>query len=84
MTELTPPDYEQCQVFVTPAHGPFTLGPRPAQVRCKNRPVWLAKEKTPGDDGLYGSMTLCAECVGKLLEDTTLSSRISLQAINYD
>ncbi len=79
---LTPPDFDQCQAVFVPAHSPFGFGPPPGERRCKIKPVWLAREVVPGDDGLCGEMTLCAGCADKLLEQAELASRVKLRAIN--
>lgn len=47
----------------------MTLGPRTWQ-RCREEPVFIAIETTPGKDGQCGSMSLCAACreiCGKLM-----------------
>lgn len=60
LAPLIPPDLNQCQAEIL--GGSFmTLGPRP-MIRCKNSPVWIARENTPGEDGRKGSMSLCADC----------------------
>lgn len=79
--DLIPPDFEQCQVLIRPAHGAFVLGPRPSYARCERAPVWLAVETKPGADGLHGSMTLCQQCAEKLLESAELRARVQLQPI---
>ena len=43
--------------------GPFTLGGGHKMVRCKNKPIVIATETKPGEDGFKGSMTLCNECL---------------------
>ena len=71
--KLTPPDSERCQAQV-PGHGPFVLGGRTGdpnngwRVRCENKPVVIAIENAPAEDGLVGSMSLCAECKEKMVE----------------
>ena len=61
---LIPPDMNQCQA--EQRLGSFmTLGPR-SLIRCTNRPVWLATERKPGEDGLKGSMTLCHGCAERM------------------
>lgn len=79
---LTPPDFERCQCEIRPAHGPFVLGPRPPYSRCERRPVWLAVETKPGEDGLHGSMTLCQSCAEVMLESADLRARTQLQPIH--
>ena len=64
--KLTPPDLKQCQGMRR--DGSFmTLGPR-SWVRCSDKPVVIVTEKKPGDDGQRGSMSLCAHCKSKLIE----------------
>lgn len=78
---LIPPDYNRCQCEITPAHGPFRLGPRPRPERCENKPDFLAVEIVPGKDGVHGSMTLCVGCAKVMLEDADLRARVQLQPI---
>lgn len=79
---LTPPDFERCQACPNVArHSPFSLGPMPTPVRCDSRPVWLAVETKPGDDGLRGSMTLCQPCAELMLEDKSMRDRVQIQPI---
>ena len=55
-----PEDLNQCQA--EQLSGSFmTLGPR-SYVRCTNKPDFIATEKSPGADGLMGSMSLCSHC----------------------
>ena len=79
--DLIPPDYQRCQCEITPAHGPFRLGPRPQPARCKNPPSWLAVELIAGNDGQYGAMCLCTSCAETMLEDADLRARVQLQPI---
>lgn len=65
--ELTPMDPTQCQAEICVAHGSFILGPKPRFVRCKERPIYLAREKNPGPDGLRGEMSLCQACKEELM-----------------
>ena len=63
--ELIKPDFDRCQAEVL--DGSFmTLGPR-SFVRCKNKPVYIATENEPQEDGLIGSMSLCEECSNILI-----------------
>ena len=57
-----PPDLKQCQAEVPNGYTFMTLGGRPGRVRCSNKPVIIATEVEPGDDGQIGSMSLCSEC----------------------
>lgn len=60
MTELIPPDREQCQAE-KPTGSFMTFGiPKPA--RCTNKPDWIATEINMAEDGLKGSMSLCDDC----------------------
>ncbi|MNQ55354.1 hypothetical protein D3C85_694470 [compost metagenome] len=69
MTTLTPPDHSRCQAERPNGYNAFTLGGRPAMVRCSNKPTVIATEAQPGPDGLIGSMSLCEECKAELLKD---------------
>jgi hypothetical protein len=62
MSKLTPPDLERCQAEKPNGHTFLTLGGSPGRVRCDSRPVFVAKELHPGEDGQCGSMSLCAKC----------------------
>jgi hypothetical protein len=65
--KLTPPDPERCQA--EQQVGAFQLGGRIGErTRCSNKPVTIATEVVPGDDGQRGSMSLCLRCWGKLIE----------------
>jgi hypothetical protein len=61
MPKLNPPDPKRCQTEIL-GGSIFTFGPRKYE-RCKNVPVVIATEKKPAEDGLIGSMSLCAECL---------------------
>ncbi len=61
--KLIPPDLEQCQAEKPNGVTPFGFGGRPELIRCTNKPLFLVTEKEPGDDGLKGSMSLCAHCL---------------------
>ena len=63
---LIPPDFKQCQAEKPNGNTFMTLGGVPGYKRCTQRPVFLATEKEPGDDGVIGNMTLCAECYVQL------------------
>ncbi|MBE0153446.1 MULTISPECIES: hypothetical protein [Serratia] len=64
MTEqqLIPPDYEQCQAEKPNGHSLFSLGGVPGLVRCTNKPVFIATETRPDENGVTGSMSLCEDC----------------------
>jgi hypothetical protein len=64
--KLTPPDKKQCQGLHL--DGSFmTLGPR-SWVRCTSKPTVIVTEKKSGEDGQKGSMSLCAPCKEKLIQ----------------
>lgn len=59
--KLTPPDRKRCQS--TYKLGPFTMGGTIGKwIRCSNIPVVIIREREAGQDGMLGSMSLCAEC----------------------
>lgn len=59
---LEPPDRSRCQAVIK-RYKPFILGGQVIEEQqCENKPAFIAKELTPGDDGLKGSMSLCAKC----------------------
>jgi hypothetical protein len=61
---LIPPDLERCQAEVPNDNSFMTLGGRPGHVQCPNRPIVIAYEVAPGEDGRIGSMSLCGRCMG--------------------
>ena len=61
--ELTPPDLEQCQAEKPNGNTFMTVGGMPGLERCTNKPLFIATEKKPGEDGQKGSMSLCADCL---------------------
>ena len=81
---LIPPDYDQCQAEIRPAHGAFRLGPRPPASRCTRAPIWLAVEIMAGSDGKHGAMTLCQTCTEEMMKDADLRVRVQLQPILTD
>lgn len=66
--KLIPPDFERCQAEMPNGQNFMTLGGGHAMIRCMNRPLFLVTEKEPGEDGLKGSMTLCADCLTVFLK----------------
>ena len=82
MTELVPPDREQCQAFRPNktwsafAFGPATEDQRTGEKRggsVKGDRYWRCREKpsvivteTKSDDNLLGSMSLCSDCFVQL------------------
>lgn len=63
---LTPPDLNQCQAEKPTGHSFMTFGGKPGLVRCTEKPIWIATERTPGSDGECGSMSLCDACAAQL------------------
>lgn len=59
---LEPPDVNQCQCMKPNGNTFMTLGGVVGMVRCTNKPVAIATEVQPREDGLRGSMSLCLEC----------------------
>jgi hypothetical protein len=78
---LIPPDTERCQAEFTVSQ-PFIFGGTCRRVqRCEEKPVFLAVELKPGEDGRCGSMSLCLKCAKVILEDASFRHRIQLQPI---
>lgn len=73
-SKIAPTSTAQCQVEITPAHGPFVLGPPPKPARCTNKPVAILVEKTPGDDGEKGRMSVCSHCLEAAKEKNVLAT----------
>lgn len=75
-----PPDVNQCQAESLSSSF-MTLGPR-KMVRCTNKPIWIATEVKPGEDGEIGNMSLCDACsiimIDKLGLDYATFKRINL------
>jgi len=65
---LIPPDVERCQAMNPNDCSFMSFGGVPKMVRCTNKPVTIATEVVPREDGLIGSMSLCNECWTKLIE----------------
>jgi hypothetical protein len=63
VTELTPPDLEQCQAIKPNGVTFMTLGGKREMIRCPEKAAIIATEVKPGKDGLIGSMSLCASCL---------------------
>lgn len=61
-TTLDPPDFARCQGMHTTG-SPLAIANPVRWVRCKNKPVVLASENAPGEDGMQGAMTLCNDCL---------------------
>lgn len=59
---LIPPDTGRCQAEKPNGNSFMTLGGSPGLERCRNIPLWIAREIKPGPDGQIGSMSLCREC----------------------
>lgn len=80
---MIPPDKERCQALVpNRTWSPFNLGPADTDssgrkhggsrrqdrlYRCVETPVCIVEEIEPGEDGLRGSMSLCADCFVQLM-----------------
>ena len=64
--KLTPVDKKQCQANIQ-INNFMSMGGFIRQERCKNLPLYIAKENKPGEDGRRGSMSLCDSCVDNLL-----------------
>jgi len=59
---LIPPDTTRCQTEKRDATFMSFGGDCKKLTRCTNTPTVIAKEKTPGEDGIRGSMSLCDTC----------------------
>lgn len=60
---LIPPDRNRCQAE---SRSFMTLGS--GFHRCTNKPVFIAIENQPGEDGRVGKMSLCMKCAEKMIE----------------
>jgi len=61
-----PPDLKRCQG--EHREGSFMSFGIPPWVRCKNKPVMLAKENRPREDGCRGTMSLCSDCMKVMID----------------
>ncbi len=68
MTDLIPPDLKRCQAEKPNGASLFTFGGIPELIRCTEKPLFIATEKEPREDGLKGSMTLCAHCLSVFIK----------------
>ena len=59
-----PADKKQCQAEKRIGSA-WSLGGVPEFKRCTEKPVVIAYEIQPGDDGEKGSMSLCSDCMNK-------------------
>jgi hypothetical protein len=84
--KLTPPDIQQCQAEKPNGNSFMTLGGATGRVRCTALPEVIVKETKKGEDGLRGSMSLCAECLEvakKQLGETTFKvTRIKFPSLS--
>lgn len=63
MAELIPADRERCQAEKPNGCGPFTMGGVARMERCTEKPKVVLIEKTAGEDGQAGEMSLCGHCL---------------------
>jgi hypothetical protein len=61
-SELIPVDKQQCQAEKPNGNTFMTLGGVPGLVRCTEKPDYIAVENEPDENGVIGSMSLCAKC----------------------
>jgi hypothetical protein len=66
--QLIPADLTRCQAEVPNGATFMSLGGVPRLERCHNAPTVIATEKRPGEDGLVGSMSLCARCQAQFIK----------------
>jgi len=60
--ELTPIDFDRCQVMKPNGNSFMTLGGQPGLERCTKKPTFIISEDNPGKDGRRGSMSMCGIC----------------------
>lgn len=65
MTKLEPADLTRCQAEIPNGVNAFTMGGDLSKKhdRCSNEPTVIATERSPGEDGDTGSMSLCDDCL---------------------
>lgn len=78
--DLIPPDIERCQCEITSGNF-MTLGGTRQTKRCTEKPVYIATEVLPGEDGQCGAMSLCKGCAQEMLRDEDLIARVNLTVI---
>lgn len=61
---LEPVDHARCQADIKSAYNPFIFGGDVGGKwgRCKNKPIWYAREVEVDANGRRGAMSLCDEC----------------------
>ena len=60
--DLTPPDFNRCQVEKPNGNSFMTFGGKPELIRCINEPTYILHEKIKQEDGLQGCMSCCIDC----------------------
>lgn len=81
---LTPPDDKRCQCDRPTGHNFMTFGGKVGHVRCRNTPIVIATEReVTHEDGEAGSMSLCAHCMNKLI-DQMGDDAVTFRAIERD
>ena len=68
--KLTPADLERCQAEMRSF---MTLGP--GMHRCEKAAEYVVRERTPGEDGLKGEMSLCSDCLKVWADQMTKKGR---------
>tara|TARA_R110000822_G_scaffold25937_13_gene78488 strand:+ start:1015 stop:1263 length:249 start_codon:yes stop_codon:yes gene_type:complete len=60
---IDPTDKKQCQAMIPNGYTFMTMGGVPGLVRCTRSPIVIATESAPDENGEYGHMSLCVECL---------------------
>lgn len=60
---LIPVDIERCQAEKQNGVTWATLGGCRKMIRCTNSAAFVITESEPGDDGKFGSMSMCVDCI---------------------
>lgn len=65
MTKLEPADLTRCQAEIPNGVNFMTMGGdlKKRHDRCSNEATVIATERSPGEDGETGSMSLCDACL---------------------
>ena len=77
---LIPADKNRCQAEKPNGVHAFTVGGVPRMERCTNKPTVIVTETKAGKDGLFGSMSLCDDCL-KVAEKQLLKGYFIVKSI---
>mgnify|MGYP000491692221 FL=1 len=77
---MIPVDKDRCQAEKPNGESFMTIGGGHKMVRCSNKPTVIITETVAGKDGLFGSMSLCDDCL-KVAEKQLPEGYIKVKSI---